>query len=88
MGNSQSYNNLENIEMEEITDDIKLLSSIHIPFNLPSGIGYNFYIDGKVCYAFVYEEDNQRKIMYSRAIDEQYRNVIKSFIKDRFKDYV
>ena len=74
--------------MEDIGNNFKLLSSITVPFNLPKGICYNFYIDGKSCYAFVSEENNKKKIMFSESVGEESREVIKKFLQKRFMECV
>ena len=85
MGIAQTCDKNTDIEMEDIADDVRLLSYITVPFELPKGTAFNFFINGKSLNVYVYcDYQGDRKIMFGTNVEEKYRKIIKDYIKSGF----
>lgn len=85
MGATQTCAKNKDIEMEDITDDVRLLSYITVPFELPRGTAFNFFIDGKSLNVYVYcDYQGNRKIMFGTNVEDRYRKIIKDYINSGF----
>lgn len=85
MGIAQTCDKNTDIEMEDIADDVRLLSYITVPFELPKGTAFNFFINGKSLNVYVYCDcQGDRKIMFGTNVEEKYRKIIKDYIKSGF----
>lgn len=85
MGIAQTCDKNTDIEMEDIADDVRLLSYITVPFELPKGTAFNFFINGKSLNVYVYcDSQGDRKIMFGTNVEEKYRKIVKDYIKSGF----
>ena len=85
MGATETCAKNNDIEMEELDVDVRLLSYITVPFELPRGTAFNFFINGKSLNVYVYYDyQGNRKIMFGANVEEKYQKVIKEYINSGF----